>query len=238
MSSLMSPRSLIEWWAVFSLQSFVAFIPSQCNLIRYRVFFRRTFYCIHQYSCQKTKRFTSACVLVVKYKTASQCMTNVMKTRRSAEGKIIAFELYYQGQITGLIPKYSFPQGLPFCSMRCQSKQLALKYRIRHGRFTNTQILRCWNIHCCSFFNKVRWLQESPHSFMHVQPQILLVFESDIITLGFFFFLQSFAEKCNILCIPALFQLLFFLLSHFCRKLFTVFTALTLAERYLLHIRF
>ena len=143
----------------------MTFIPSQCNLIGCR-FCRRTFYFIHQYSCQKkTKRFTSACVWIVKCKTVLQRMTNVVKNGRSAEGKIIAFELHYQGQITGLIPKYGFPQGLPLCSRRCQGKQLALKYRIRHGRFSNTQILRCGNIHCCSFFNKVRCLQESPHSF-------------------------------------------------------------------------
>lgn len=43
-------------------------------------------------------------------------MTNVMKSRR----KITQFELFYQGQITGMIPKYSFPQSLPFCS--CSAK--------------------------------------------------------------------------------------------------------------------
>ena len=152
-------------------------------------------------------------------------MTNVMKTRRSAEGKIIAFELYYQGQITGLIPKYSFPQGLPFCSMRCQSKQLALKYRIRHGRFSNTQILRCWNIHCCSFFNKVRWLQESPHSFMHVQPQILLVYESDIITLVFFFFCKVLLKSATYCVFLHFFNFFFFTLPLLQKVIYSFYSS-------------
>lgn len=69
---------------------------------------------------------------------------------------------------------------------------------------------------------------------MHLQPQILLVFECDVmiiyIQMQCFLALQHIVHSCTFS--PS------FLIYHVRRKLFTVFTALSWAKRCLLRIRF
>lgn len=72
---------------------------------------KKKFYCIRHFShiAPKTEKVYTACVEVVKNgKTVSQCLTNMVKNRHSAERKITLFDLFYQSQITGMVSNTVF----------------------------------------------------------------------------------------------------------------------------------